>query len=97
MYTLVIRTTQLSNYINSTYSELKSDQIETANKINEISSSLKSTQSDLSNQLAELKATTSSDFSGIIENSVNSVITIIFSHASFKKIKRKKIIKNMVV
>jgi len=81
MYTLIIRTNQLSNSINSTTTsirlEISKNQQETQSKINDLSSSLSSTQSSLTNQLAEIKATASSDFSGIIENSIPSVVTII--------------------
>jgi len=74
---LIIKTNKLSDKLNNTYIEIKSEQFEIQNKINQISENLKSTQSTLSEQLAELKATTSSDFSGIIEQSVDSIVTII--------------------
>ncbi len=80
MYMLIIRTTQLSNDLNQTYTqvnaEIKSNQIETLGKINEISESLKTTQTSLTRQLSELKASASSDFSGIIEQAIPSVVTI---------------------
>lgn len=81
MYMLIIRTNQLSQNLNQTYTqvnaEIKSNQLETMNKINELSDSLKSTQTSLADQLAQIKATTSSDFSGIIEQAIPSVVTII--------------------
>lgn len=77
MYMLVIRTGQLSKDLNQTNAELMNYQKDSSSKINQLSESLKSTQSSLSSQLAEMKASTSSDFSGIIENSIPSVVTII--------------------
>jgi S1-C subfamily serine protease len=74
---LVTRTNQLSQNINSTYNELKGDQDEIAGKINEISETLMSTHLSIEKQLAELKAETSADFSDVIEQSLDSVVTII--------------------
>ncbi len=45
-------------------------------KISELSGKLLDTQTDLGTQIGSIKAKTSADFSGIIENSVKSVVTI---------------------
>ena len=87
MYMLIMRTTQLSSQINNTYTEIKNDEKEINAKIGQLSSSLinvqnsmeniSTTQTNFKEQISQLKATTSSDFSGIIEGSINSVVTIV--------------------
>jgi len=77
MIMFVIRTEQLSNSMNETYTELRSNQLELSSKINELRENLESTQTSLNEQLAELKASTSSDFSEIIEDSIPSVVTVV--------------------
>ena len=65
--------------LNTDYNELNTKITDSQNKITEISESLletKETLGSLDNQLDELKATASSDFSGIIEDAINSVVTI---------------------
>lgn len=80
MSMLVLRTAQLNKQINDTQvmlnSEISKNQMETLSKINNLADSLTRTQSDVNKQLSEIKATTSSDFSGIIELAVKSVVTI---------------------
>ena len=87
MYMLIIRTTQLSSQINNTYTEIKNDEKEIYGKIGQLSSNLinvqnsmeniSTTQTNFEKQISQLKASASSDFSGIIENSVNSVVAIV--------------------
>ena len=78
---------KIPNDINSTKQELNSkiemNAAEFQNKINDLSKSLIETEksitevkSDLNSEISMLKAQTSSDFSGIIESSVNSVVSI---------------------
>ncbi len=73
---LLVRTNELSAGISGAYSEIEQDQQEIAGKINEISHSIIKTQSSIENQISELKSSTSQDFSEIIEDSINSVATI---------------------
>ncbi len=72
--------TKIQQEINSTKTEINekidTNQAETQNKINELSDSLMKTQSSLEEEIGNIKAKTSSDFSGIIENSVKSVVSI---------------------
>lgn len=52
---------------------------ETSSKINSLTdslNSLSSSQSDIKSQISQIKATTSSDFSGIIEENIKGVVTI---------------------
>ena len=53
---------------------LKNEEIQ--GTINQLSESLINTQSSLESQISSLKAKTSSDFSGIIEDAVQAVVTI---------------------
>lgn len=80
MSMLVIRTNQISHDLNQTYFELKRSQIESQNElikeINNINTELSTTQSTFDKQLSQLKAKTSSDFSGVIENSIPAVVSI---------------------
>ncbi|MDP2628380.1 MAG: trypsin-like peptidase domain-containing protein [Nanoarchaeota archaeon] len=66
--------------VNTDYSSLNSRLIEmqadTQSKINELTENLADTEKSLGNQLSELKASASSDFSGIIEDSIPAVVTI---------------------
>ena len=55
---------------------LKSNQKMTQEQINEISTTLLSTKQTLSNEINELKASTSSDFSGVIENVIRGVVSV---------------------
>lgn len=80
MYTLIIRTSQLSEYVNSTYGELKDkideNQQQNQAQIKELTTTLMATQKDVEKQISEIKATTSADFSGIIEQSLQSVVSV---------------------
>src|SRR3989344_5912288 len=64
--------TQLQEKINENYKQTQSQLIELTSSL----TSLTSTQQSLTKQLNELKATASSDFSGIIEQAVKSVVSI---------------------
>ncbi len=75
--TLFFTTQDLSQNINQSYDELRTDQEDISGKINEISESLMESHSSISNQLQEIKLKTSEDFSEIIEDIVPSVMTII--------------------
>ncbi len=61
--------TELTNKINS-------DNAETQGKINDLTKNLLQTKTDFNKEVSDIKAKTSSDFSGIIESAVNSVVTI---------------------
>jgi len=74
---IILKTETLSQRLNSTYKELRSDQTAISNKIQEISENLIKSQSSIEKQLSEIKLKTSSDFSGIVENAINSIVTII--------------------
>jgi len=70
------------NY-NSLQQSIKGLQIDTQTKINQLTANIIETKdtlnkinSSLKSELKELKASASSDFSGVIENSINSVVTI---------------------
>ena len=70
------------NY-NSLQQSIKNLQIDTQTKINQLTANIIETKdtlntinTSLKSELKELKASASSDFSGIIENSINSVVTI---------------------
>jgi len=71
---------QLKIDLNSTKSELNKkineNYMQTQGQIEQLTSSLIETKEDLSSQLSKLKAATSSDFSGIIESAVKSVVSI---------------------
>ncbi len=56
--------------------KINENYIQTQGKIDELTSELIETQEDLGEQLDVLKATASSDFSGIIENVIESVVSI---------------------
>ena len=67
--------------------QISQNQLETQSKINELTDSITETKKDLNeqissevgslnNELNELKASASSDFSGVIEEVINSVVTI---------------------
>src|SRR3989344_2496061 len=72
--------TKINQEINITKNEINgkidTNQAETQNKINELSDSLVKKQISLEEEISNIKAKTSSDFSGIIENSVKSVVSI---------------------
>lgn len=80
LYTLFVKTNINFNNISQ---EIQSMKTENQLKINELTSNLIQTKetlimlnSSLKNELNELKASASSDFSGIIENVIPSVVTI---------------------
>lgn len=87
MYMFIVRTSQLSSQINKTYFEMKNSDTDINSKIGQISSNLliaesnieklTTSQSSFERQISEIKATTSADFSGIIESSLNSVVAIV--------------------
>ncbi|MFA5856252.1 MAG: trypsin-like peptidase domain-containing protein [Candidatus Pacearchaeota archaeon] len=56
--------------------EVDTNNIEIQSKINELSDKLMTTESDLKKEVGNIKAKTSSDFSGIIEHAVNSVVSV---------------------
>lgn len=56
--------------------DLEISNAELQNKINELSSRLIETESDLGAQIGSIKARTSADFSGIIEGSIDSILSI---------------------
>jgi S1-C subfamily serine protease len=66
--------------VNVEYSELSSKitelQTNTQSKMSELTDSLTTTKESLETQLSELKSSTSSDFSGIIEDVIPAVVTI---------------------
>lgn len=77
IYLLIVKITNLEDNFNNEILETKAD---TQSKLNEISSALldtiKRSETETAEQINQLKATTSLDFSGIIENSIDSVVTI---------------------
>jgi serine protease Do len=73
LYLLFVKVNVDYSMLNSKISELQAD---TQSKLNELTSSLVETQESLGTQLNELKASASADFSGIIDDSVNAVVTI---------------------
>ena len=83
IYFLIIKTEQSLNAVKnaetSLNSEIESNKIEIQSQINEITNSLNSitlSQSDMQKQVSQIKASTSSDFSGIIEENIKGVVTI---------------------
>ncbi len=70
----------LRDELNTTSNQLKDkineNYIQTQGQITQLTSSLSSTEKSLTKQLSEIKASASSDFSGIIETAVNSVVSI---------------------
>lgn len=71
------------NDLSKKINDVKSSQTETQSKLNELTTNLMTTQNSISSlneslnsKLAQIKASTSSDFSGIIENSLKSVVTV---------------------
>jgi serine protease Do len=62
--------------LNLNYNELETKIADSQSKISELSTSLIETREELGGELSELKATASADFSGIIEDTVKSVVTI---------------------
>lgn len=77
---LSLNINQLKNDLNSTKFQLdkkiNENYLLTQGQIEQLTSSLIETKEDLSSQLSKLKASTSSDFSGIIESAVKSVVSI---------------------
>ncbi len=80
LYFLFIKSTalqtQLSAYQEDTKSQILDIKTDTNSKISDLSSTILINQNDLKSQLNELKATASSDFSGVIEESIPAVVTI---------------------
>ncbi len=74
---LLITKEDLSGKIQGAYDEIENDQKEISSKINQISENIVESQANIENQISELKKETSQDFSSVIEESVNSVVTII--------------------
>ena len=83
VYLVLLKTSELSTDLNQTKNNLE-EQIafnlkDTQSKINELTDSIVSlslVQSDFQEELGEIKASTSSDFSGIIEDKIEGVVTI---------------------
>ncbi len=65
-----------NNRLQNLSSELEKTKQETEKSILETQKSLTDTQSDLKNQISSIKAKTSADFSGIIEQATNAVVSI---------------------
>ena len=70
------------NY-NTLDNKIGENQADTQSKLNELTQSLIKTQdtlgssiNNITNQMGQLKASASSDFSGVIENSIGSVVTV---------------------
>ena len=83
IYLIIIKSQESINAISETKTSLDEkinlNQIDTQSKINSLTDSLNSissSQSDLKSQISEIKASTSSDFSGIIEENIKGVVTI---------------------
>lgn len=66
----------LNEFKDSINKEVEINDAEIRNKINELTESLFGIQDSFETEISNLKAETSADFSGIIEKSVNSVVTI---------------------
>jgi len=65
------------NFTKSALEEkINENYIQTQNQIEQITSNLIETKKDLGKELNKLKASTSSDFSGIIEDAIKSVVSI---------------------
>lgn len=62
--------------IDLNYNELETKIADSQSKISELSESLIATREEFGGELSELKASASADFSGIIEDTVKSVVTI---------------------
>ncbi len=79
-YDLMVIKTELQGEINSLKAELEEritdDKQETQQQINELRNTLLSGQENLISEFNELKATTDSDFSGIIQEVIPSVVSI---------------------
>src|SRR3989344_4161153 len=75
IFALVLFVIQLGVFIYFT-SKINQKNEEIQGTINQLSESLINTQSSLESQISSLKAKTSSDFSGIIEDAVQAVVTI---------------------
>ncbi len=83
IYFVLIKADQSLLAINKTESNLNEKltilSTDTTSKINSLTeslNSLSSSQSDIQSQISKIKATTSSDFSGIIEQNIQGVVTI---------------------
>jgi serine protease Do len=78
-YINYIKIQNLENNINDTTKKLETEDQDLENKISSLTDSLKSLlseQTNLQSQIASMKASTSSDFSGIIEQEIKGVVTI---------------------
>ena len=64
------------NYLKSEIESLYNTSLELSESISSTQQSLSETQSNLESQISSLKAKTSSDFSGIIEDAVEAVVSI---------------------
>lgn len=80
IFYLNVKVNRLSDDVLFTKSQINKkvdvNDIETQNKINQIVDQLMEIEKDLDKQINTIKAKTSSDFSGIIEDSIKSVVTI---------------------
>jgi len=66
----------ISSQINNLENSLETTSEELQNQITELTNSLMETQINLTSEISKIKATTSSDFSGIIETAVKSIVSI---------------------
>lgn len=67
---------QQSNFQDNTEKQLLIIKTDLQSKVNDLTSVITLTQQDLKSQISEIKATSSSDFSGIIEQSIPAVVSI---------------------
>jgi len=72
-YTIPHEINQTKNILNK---KIDSNNAELESKINELAKGLLQTQTDLGKQISSIQANTSSDFSGLIQTAVVSVVTI---------------------
>jgi S1-C subfamily serine protease len=73
---LIVKQQLNHNEVMNEINGIKASQAETESQISELTANLIETQKSLNLELNEIKTSTSSDFSGIIEESIESVVTI---------------------
>lgn len=79
IYLILAKANQAVTRANQLKSDIDTLNKETSSKINSLTESINSlstSQSDIKSQISQIKATASSDFSGIIEESIKAVVTI---------------------
>lgn len=72
----IIKLNQTKNYLDDRVNSLSLDTLAKVNSLTDSINTLSSSQSDIKSQISQIKATTSSDFSGIIEENLKGVVTI---------------------